>query len=422
MTASEPVRPLVSVVVPLYQEEENVEPLVEAVREALGTASWELVLVDDGSSDGTRARAARAAAADPRVRLIPLARNYGQTAAMQAGFDRARGEVIVSMDGDLQIDPGDIPLLVARLEEGYDRVTGYRLHRQDRLLSRKLPSWIANRLIRGVTGVPIRDTGCSLKAYRREVLERMRLYADMHRFIPALAAATAGAGTPGPAGCPLSGVRSAASRRRLPLGVSVGPEPPARRSRRAARAVGGVRVLRVAQPWGEGVAALPRTALMELPLDGDFARLLPLIAERAGFRVEEVPCPQHPDDARRRLHGPGGYVRRLIDVLGVLFLVRFTEKPLRFFGLIGGVLFVTGAVLLAVLAAQKLEGQDIANRPMLLLAVLLVVLGVHAIALGLIGEIIVHLQVARRPGYWLADDPGRAGPEPGRAGASAPAG
>lgn len=171
-----------------------------------------------------------------------------------------------------------------------------------------------------------------------------------------------------------------------------------------------------------GVAVLPRTVLSDLPLYGDFARFLPLIAERAGFRVEEVPCPQHPDDARRRLHGPGVYVRRLIDVLGVLFLVRFTEKPLRFFGLVGGVLFVAGAVLLAVLAAQKLEGQDIANRPMLLLAVLLVVLGVHAIALGLIGEIIVHLQVARRPGYRLADDPGGAGPEPGRAGGSAPAG
>lgn len=193
MTVVQSSRPLVSVVVPVYNEEENVAPLVEAVRQALGSTSWELVLVDDGSSDGTRSQATRAAAADPRVRLIALARNYGQTAAMQAGFDHARGEVIVSMDGDLQNDPGDIPLLVARLEEGYDLVTGYRLHRQDRLLNRKLPSWIANRLIRGVTGVPIRDTGCSLKAYRREVLERMRLYADMHRFIPALAAATAGA-------------------------------------------------------------------------------------------------------------------------------------------------------------------------------------------------------------------------------------
>lgn len=183
-----------SVVVPLYNEEQSVPPLVEAVRDALGSAmAWELVLVDDGSSDRTRAVAAEAAAGDGRVRVVPLARNYGQTAAMQAGFDQSRGAVIVSMDGDLQNDPGDIPALLARLEEGYDLVAGYRLNRQDRLVSRKLPSWIANRLIRRVTGVPIRDNGCSLKAYRREVLERMQLYSDMHRFIPAVAAATAGA-------------------------------------------------------------------------------------------------------------------------------------------------------------------------------------------------------------------------------------
>ena len=183
-----------SVVVPLYNEEASLVPLVDAVRQALAThPDWELILVDDGSSDATGVRAAEIAAADPRVRLVRLARNYGQTAAMQAGFDQVRGAVVVSLDGDLQNDPADILALVGKLEEGFDLVAGYRVRRQDRLWSRKVPSWIANRLIQQLTGVAIRDNGCSLKAYRREVLERMRLYSDMHRFIPAVAAATAGA-------------------------------------------------------------------------------------------------------------------------------------------------------------------------------------------------------------------------------------
>jgi glycosyltransferase involved in cell wall biosynthesis len=187
-------QPILSVVVPLYNEEESVRPLVEAVRSALANQpAWELVLVDDGSRDGTAAAAERCSASDHRVRLVQLARNYGQTLAMQAGFDAAAGSVVVSMDGDLQNDPLDIPALVAKLNEGFDLVAGYRLRRQDRLFTRKLPSWVANRLIRAVTGVPIRDNGCSLKAYRREVLDRMHLYADMHRFLPAVAAATAGA-------------------------------------------------------------------------------------------------------------------------------------------------------------------------------------------------------------------------------------
>jgi len=187
-------RPALSVVVPVYNEEENIPPLVSAIRDALAyTDSWELLLVDDGSTDTTVAIAEELAARDGRIRVLKLARHYGQTAAMQAGFDHARGAVVVTMDGDLQNDPADIPRLVARLEEGFDLVAGYRERRQDKVLTRKIPSWVANRLIRRVTGVPIRDNGCSLKAYRRELLDRLHLYADLHRFIPAVAAATAGA-------------------------------------------------------------------------------------------------------------------------------------------------------------------------------------------------------------------------------------
>lgn len=181
-------------VVPLFNEEESVALLVNSVRDALGTdVAWELVLVDDGSRDGT-ARIARAlGVVDPRVRLVSLARNYGQTQAMQAGFDAASGEVVVSMDGDLQNDPLDIPRLVAMLEQGYDLVAGYRVRRKDRFFTRKVPSWVANRLIAWLTGVSIRDNGCSLKAYRRELIDQLHLYSDMHRFLPAVAAATAAA-------------------------------------------------------------------------------------------------------------------------------------------------------------------------------------------------------------------------------------
>lgn len=186
--------PELSVVVPLYDEEDCVRPLVRAVREALGESwKWELILVDDGSGDATVRRAETETAEDGRVRLVRLARNYGQTTAMQAGFDHARGKVVVSLDGDLQNDPRDIPRLVEKLEEGYDLVTGYRQDRQDKLLTRKVPSWVANRIIRWITGVPIRDNGCSLKAYRAEVLSDLHLYSELHRFIPAVAAATSGA-------------------------------------------------------------------------------------------------------------------------------------------------------------------------------------------------------------------------------------
>ncbi|MFV1988058.1 MAG: glycosyltransferase family 2 protein [Gemmatimonadota bacterium] len=186
-------RPDVSVVCPLFNEEESVGPLIEAVQGALADGpEWELVLVDDGSADRT-VSVARTYSDDPHIRVVRLARNYGQSTATQAGFDAARGSVVATIDGDLQNDPIDIPKLVAKLDEGFDLVVGYRERRRDRFLTRRLPSLIANALIRTVTGVPIIDNGCSLKAYRRDLLERVGLYSDMHRFIPALAVGATGA-------------------------------------------------------------------------------------------------------------------------------------------------------------------------------------------------------------------------------------
>jgi glycosyltransferase involved in cell wall biosynthesis len=184
--------PEISVVVPVYNEEANVALLCTAVREALADSDfdYELVLVDDGSTDRTRERIRDESARDARIRPLLLKHNAGQTRAMATGFAHARGRIIVSMDGDLQNDPRDIPMLVERIESGFDVVCGWRKNRQDAWLSRTLPSRIANRMIAWMTGVPIHDNGCSLKAYRAEVIRSLNLYSDMHRFLPALSSMT----------------------------------------------------------------------------------------------------------------------------------------------------------------------------------------------------------------------------------------
>ena len=178
-----------SVVVPMYNECESARPLIDAVQAALATypQPWELIVVDDGSSDGTpRILQTHGASVGPHIRVVALRRNFKQTAAMQAGIDAARGDVIVTMDGDLQNDPRDIPKLVGRLlNEDLDMVAGWRHERQDGLLLRKIPSRIANRLIRKVSGLDFHDLGCSLKAFRADVLKEVRLFGEMHRFIPA---------------------------------------------------------------------------------------------------------------------------------------------------------------------------------------------------------------------------------------------
>jgi glycosyltransferase involved in cell wall biosynthesis len=181
--------PAVSIVIPCYEEEQTIPRLVPALDavvaklEGLGKPT-EVIIVDDGSKDQSFARLKEAAAARPWLRLMRFRRNFGQTAAMSAGFTHARGAVIVPMDADLQNDPDDIPLLLDKLDEGYDVVSGWRKNRQDKAVSRKLPSRIANWIIGRVGGLPLHDYGCTLKAYRREVLEPVRLYGEMHRFIP----------------------------------------------------------------------------------------------------------------------------------------------------------------------------------------------------------------------------------------------
>ncbi|MGZ6124758.1 MAG: glycosyltransferase family 2 protein, partial [Myxococcales bacterium] len=179
-------RPQISVVIPLFNEEENVRPLLDELFGELGklARSHEVICVDDGSRDGTFAELARMAAERPELRVIRFRLNFGQTAAMSAGIEAARGDVIIPMDGDLQNDPADIGKLLLQLEAGYDVVSGWRKNRKDREFGRKLPSRIANRMISVISGVRLHDYGCSLKAYRRDVLSDVKLYGEMHRFIP----------------------------------------------------------------------------------------------------------------------------------------------------------------------------------------------------------------------------------------------
>lgn len=181
--------PSISIVVPLYNEEQNVRPLYEAIRVAMRDADivYELVCVNDGSQDGTGDALAEQAAQDENIKVVNFRRNFGQTAAMMAGFDFAQHDVVVPIDGDLQNDPADIPLLLDELEKGYSLVSGWRKDRKDAAIRRHFPSRVANWLISKISGVPLRDYGCTLKAYRKEILEDVNLYGEMHRFVPIFA-------------------------------------------------------------------------------------------------------------------------------------------------------------------------------------------------------------------------------------------
>ena len=186
---------LLSVIVPVFNEQDNIPLLHASISRVLKEQqyNYEVIYVDDGSTDESFTQLSSLASSDPHVHVVKLRRNFGQTAAISAGVHHSRGEILVFMDGDLQNDPLDIPRMLAKLDEGYDVVSGWRKSRKDAQLSRKLPSWLANRLISKVSGTHLHDYGCTLKAYRREVFQHVRLYGEMHRFIPAYAALTGAA-------------------------------------------------------------------------------------------------------------------------------------------------------------------------------------------------------------------------------------
>lgn len=303
-----------SLVIPVYNEEENLRPLLAEITAALKEEpiQYEVILIDDGSRDTSFDVMTRLHQEDNRVVAIQFRRNHGQTAAFAAGFDQARGRYILTMDADRQNDPADIPQMLKKLEEGYDVVNGWRENRQDAFLMRKLPSYIANRLIARLTDVPLRDRGCSLRIFRAEVTNELKLYGELHRFIPEM--------------------------------VSF-----------------------------------------------------------AGFSMAEVPVNHRARVAGQSKYGISRTFRVIVDLMTILFLRKYSDRPMHLFGMVGITFGSVGLLLglyltwlkvwAGIQASQFWRGFnsfDIGERPLLLLAVLLVILGVQFLVMGLIAELIVR--------------------------------
>ena len=295
MTSPRTPAPDVSIVVPIYNEVENLPDLVARIGRAMAgqPLSFELLAVDDGSTDGSRARLSELAATTPWLRPVLLARNYGQSSALQAGFDRVRGRYVVTLDADLQNEPDDIPLLLQRLETDpdVDMVSGWRKDRQDAEISRKLPSRIANKLISNATGVHLHDYGCALKAYRRPIIDRIRLYGEL----------------------------------------------------------------------------------------------------QAGARITEVPVRHHARTAGVSKYGIDRTFRVILDLILIVFFMRYRQRPLHAFGGLGLWLAAPGGLILLYLLIVKLLGEDIGGRPLLLVGVMLLLMGAQMIVAGLIGELLTRI-------------------------------
>ena len=308
---------MISVIIPVYNEEENVEPLYEQLKRTLDDANidYEIFFIDDGSTDNTFKILKKVHEKDSAVKIIKFRRNFGKSLAFSAGFDHSKGDVIITMDGDLQNDPEDIPRLLDKLEEGYDIVKGWRVNRKDPFFSKKLPSKIFNWLTSRITGVKLHDFVCALNAYRREVVENIIIYGELHRYIPVLASM-----------------------------------------------------------WGVSIA--------------------------------EIEVKHHP-----RIHGESKYkIGRLIggtfDLITIKFLLSYSTRPLHLFGIPGIISLLIGFVIGAYLSIQRLVfGMGIGDRPLLLLAVLLIFLGAQFITMGLLGEIItrVYYEVQNKPMYAIRE-------------------
>ncbi|MGI2035631.1 glycosyltransferase family 2 protein [Rhizobium panacihumi] len=305
LTSVEPIE--LSLVVPIFNEEESVGPLIARVREAMVhyPATWELILVDDGSTDATLANA-RLSVGEPGLdlKIVALQRNFGQTAAMQAGIHQAEGRLIATLDGDLQNDPKDIPQMVAELERReLDLLVGWRKNRQDGLVLRKIPSWIANRLIGRITGVRLHDYGCSLKIYRGSIIKQVQLMGEMHRFIPA---------------------------------------------------------------WVAGVVP--------------------------SSRIGEMPVTHHAREHGASKYGISRTFRVILDLLSVMFFMRFKARPGHFFGSLGLGLGAISALILVYLGFDKfILGNDIGTRPLFLIGVMLFLSSVQMITTGILAEMMARV-------------------------------
>jgi glycosyltransferase involved in cell wall biosynthesis len=297
--------PTISVVAPAFDEERSVALLYEELQAALDPLGrpWEVVFVDDGSTDGTFAALTRLHSAHDNVRVVRLRRNFGKSAALAAGFEQAQGDIVVTIDADLQDDPAEIPRLLAKLDEGFDLVSGWKSRRADPF-TRRFLSRVFNRLASAVSGVSLHDVNCGLKAYRAEVVHDLRIYGELHRF-------------------------------------------------------------------------------------------LPVLAHERGYRVAELPVNHRPRSHGRSRYGLERYLRGFLDLLTVSLVGRYRHRPLHLFGGLGLVLGAVGTIVLAYLTVLKATGEAIGHRPLLILGVLLVVVGLQLFSVGLLGEMIRSLHEER---------------------------
>ena len=303
---------LLSIVVPVFNEAGSLEPLYEEIVAALGSlGAFEVVFVDDGSTDGSVSVMERLAAGHDNVRIVRLRRNFGKAAALTHGFAEARGDVIVTMDGDRQDDPAEIPKLLAKLDEGYDLVSGWKQSRQDPV-SKTVPSKLFNWSVRKSTGVSLHDFNCGLKAYRGAVTEHVKVYGELHRYIPVL-------------------------------------------------------------------------------------------ASDLGFRVAEVKVSHRRRTSGTSKYGWRRYARGYLDLLTVLFLGRYRQRPQHLFGGIGTLMVIVGVLVDLYLTIDKFFGHPIGQRPLLLLGTLLIIVGIQLLSLGLVGELITQARARdKRDDYEVA--------------------
>jgi glycosyltransferase involved in cell wall biosynthesis len=306
-----------SIVVPIYNEAESLPELISELEHVLSglNLSYEILAVDDGSRDESISVLRRLQKEVPQIKIVALRRNFGQTAAFSAGFDLAQGAVVVTIDADGQNDPADIPRLLAKMDEGYDIVSGWRTARKEPLVTRRLPSMIANRLISRATDVRLHDYGCSLKAYRLDVVKSVQLYGELHRFLPALAA---------------------------PYGV----------------------------------------------------------------RVAELPVNDRPRKHGQSKYGLSRTIRVILDLFTVTFLLSYGARPMQLFGILGLIASGVGIALGCYLALLKViygYRYQIGDRPLLMLAVLLVIIGVQFIMMGLLGEMVIRTyhEAQNKPIYYV---------------------
>ncbi len=316
----------ISVVIPIYNEEENLTLLYDELTEVMGSLGhpYEILFIDDGSSDSTLSILKSVQAGDPHAAVIQFRKNFGQTAAMSAGFDYATGDVIITMDGDLQNDPHDIPRFIEKINEGFDVVTGWRYDRKDAFVSRKLPSIIANKIISWTTGVALHDYGCTLKAFRREVIKNINLYGEMHRFIPAIASG---------------------------MGISFTE----------------IKVNHRARRFGTSKYGISRT------------------------------------------------IRVVLDLITVKFLLSYATRPIQIFGLLGIISGSVGFLMALIMTIQRqFFGVPLSDRPLLLLAVVLIFIGIQFISIGLIAELQARTyhETQKKPVYFVKEIFGPANQSP----------